>query len=81
MKRRFRKGNRVTISGKGRTAKWTNFKQRKGTVKSARGESVFVQWDGLKLLDEDEMSPEELKRIPGKGVPEERIMELQRAEQ
>ena len=78
MTKRFRKGNRVMISGKGRTAKWTNFKGRKGTVKSTRGNSIMVQWDGLKLLDEDEMSPEELKRIPGKGVPEERKVVLEK---
>lgn len=78
MTEKFKRRDRVTISGKGRTKNW---KPINGTVKSARGGSVFVQWDGLKLLDEDEMSPEELKKIPGKGVPEERIMELQRAEQ
>lgn len=55
----FKKGDRVTVSGKGRTATWG---QPVGTVTAVRYRSVFVQWDNLAV--EDQMLAEELTKIP-----------------
>jgi small-conductance mechanosensitive channel len=56
----FKKGDRVTVSGRGRTAAWG---QPAGTVTAVRYRSVFVQWDNLAV--EDQMLAEELTKIPG----------------
>ena len=56
----FKKGDRVTVSGRGRTATWGH---TTGTVTAVRYRSVFVQWDNLAM--EDQMLAEELTKIPG----------------
>jgi hypothetical protein len=56
--KQFRKGQRVAVSGYGRTARWG---QITGTVTRATKRSVFVQWDNR--IVNDEMRPEELKEV------------------
>mgnify|MGYP000858077004 CR=1 FL=1 len=52
----FHKGQTVTVSGVGRTARWGNIT---GTVVRTTKTSVFVQWHSC--IVEDQMRPEELK--------------------
>jgi hypothetical protein len=52
----FHKGQRVTVSGIGRTAGWGHLT---GTVTKATKRAVYVQWD--RCIVNDEMQPQELK--------------------
>jgi len=54
----YRKGDRITVSGIGRTAKWGNIA---GTVVRATKRSVYVVWDRCSF--EDEMDHEEVKPL------------------
>ena len=54
----FKKGDRVTVSGKGRTATWG---QPAGTVTAVRRGAIFIQWDDLVV--NDEMSPDEVEMM------------------
>ncbi len=56
--KQFHKGQKVTVSGYGRTATWG---QITGTVTRATKHSVFVQWDDC--IVNDEMRPEELREV------------------
>lgn len=55
----YRKGNRITVTGVGRTAKWGKIA---GTVVRATKRSVFVRWDGCQFT-EDEMDYAEVKLL------------------
>lgn len=59
-----RKGDRVEISGEGRTARWGTGLQ--GTVSFRRGESVFVRWDDTKFT-EDQMFLSEVRLLEKRG--------------
>jgi hypothetical protein len=52
----FRKGQKVTVSGYGRTATWGKIT---GTVTQATKRAVFVQWDHC--IVNDQMQPQELR--------------------
>jgi len=57
----YRKGDRVQVSGHGRTAKYP--RNMVGTVTEVRGKyGVFVRWDGTLYLN-DQMTPAELKKV------------------
>ena len=56
----YRKGDRVQVSGHGRTASWQ--RNMVGTVTETRGVRVYVKWDGTLYL-EDEMTRIELKKV------------------
>ena len=72
-KESFQKGDKVTTSGVGRTAKW---KKGTGTVTNVKGKSVFVHWDGTSF--EDEMTEEEVNWIKKKNPEESNIEYFQR---
>jgi hypothetical protein len=55
----YRKGDRITVTGYGRTARWGNIA---GTVTRATKRSVFVHWDGCHFT-EDEMDYAEVKPL------------------
>ncbi|MCK5601565.1 hypothetical protein KAR91_06850 [Candidatus Pacearchaeota archaeon] len=55
----MKKGDRIIITGVGRTGHWP--KRTIGTVTKRRGTSVFVHWD--KTSFEDEMRIEEVKLL------------------
>lgn len=55
----MKKGDRITITGHGRTGTWP--KGTIGTVTRKRGDSVYVYWD--KTHFEDEMDIKEVKVI------------------
>lgn len=57
MERKFKKGDRVTVTGQGRTAGWGNIQ---GRITRATKCSVFVAWDGTSFT-EDQMSIDEVK--------------------
>jgi hypothetical protein len=59
MERKFKKGDRITVTGQGRTARWGNIK---GRVTRATKRSVFVAWDGTSFI-EDQMSVDEVKLV------------------
>ena len=44
MNANYSEGDRVQVTGKGRTAYWNP--HRKGTVEGTRSEYVYVRWDG-----------------------------------
>jgi len=52
----FHKGQKVTVSGIGRTATWGKIT---GTVTKATKRAVFVQWD--RCIVNDQMQPQELR--------------------
>lgn len=55
---KIRKGSRVKTSGLGRTKMWKKFK---GTVTRRRGDSIYVDWDGVSF--EDEMDIKEVNLL------------------
>lgn len=56
----YRKGDRVQVTGKGRTANWA--RGLLGTVESTRQDRVYVQWDVAPTLI-DEMDLDEVKKV------------------
>ena len=56
----YRKGDRVQVTGKGRTANWG--RDLLGTVQSTQGNRVYVQWDVARSLI-DEMERDEIKKV------------------
>lgn len=59
---KLKKGDRVTITGYGRTQFWP--KITVGTVTKRRGTQVYVQWD--KTSFEDQMDMKEVKLLEQK---------------
>lgn len=55
----MKKGDRITITGHGRTGHWP--KNTVGTVTKKRGARVFVHWD--KTHFEDELHKNEVKLL------------------
>lgn len=60
----MKKGDRITITGHGRTANWTDRARYEGTVTMRRGDRVFVHWDNTSF--EDEMDIKEVKLLNDK---------------
>lgn len=56
----YRKGDRVQVTGKGRTAFWPHY--LKGTVEDTRQDRVYVRWDGTAFTS-DEMARDEVKKV------------------
>ena len=54
----LKKGDRVIITGKGKTKKWGDVV---GKVTKRRGNKVFVQWEGTSFPIEDEMDADEVR--------------------
>jgi len=54
----FKKGDKVSTSGQGRTKSWGKIS---GTVVDVRGGKPIVKWDGTKFST-DEMDPKEIKK-------------------
>lgn len=62
MERKIKKGDRVKVTGIGRTGQWGKAwteGERQGTVTRATKRSVFVAWDETTF--EDQMSIDEVK--------------------
>lgn len=56
---KYKSGDRITTTGKGRTATWD--RTYTGTVTGADYDVVYVRWDGAAF--NDEMEPEEVRRV------------------
>jgi len=72
----MKKGDRITITGYGRTAHWPE--DTIGTVTMKRGDSIFVHWDDTSF--EDQMDIKEVciyEGTPAKKNSAERIYALE----
>jgi DNA replicative helicase MCM subunit Mcm2 (Cdc46/Mcm family) len=56
----YRKGDRVQVTGKGRTANWPRY--LRGTVMGKYRAVVYVQWDHA-AFTLDEMERDEIKKV------------------
>lgn len=57
----YHKGDRVQITGEGRTANWRW--STTGTVEGVMGGRVYVRWDNTHFCFSDEMTPNEIKKV------------------